>query len=134
MRNIVLSILPFIALIIALLLNTPAHATGVNGNPWNYTFVAAGGKRIYAPDPAFCGQYFHCIPNFLRGKGYVMQCRDGMYSKSGGLSGSCSRHEGDGSVLYAHDAIPVQPVPGSSVPKMSPVLPLTGSDPSLLHR
>jgi hypothetical protein len=64
----------------------------VNCNPWGYNF--SHGSYIYNPPGAFCS-YFACIANFWNGKGYVMQCQDGMYSKSGGRSGSCSYHGGN---------------------------------------
>lgn len=74
-------------------------STGVNGNPWGYDFVP--GSLIYAPPADFCG-YFSCIGSFWSGRGYVMECNDGMYSKSGGIRGSCSYHGGNLRPLYAH--------------------------------
>lgn len=71
----------------------------VNCNPWGYTFTNTG-KYIYSPAGGFCN-YFRCINNFSNGKGYVMECKDGMYSKSGGRSGSCSYHGGNLRPLYA---------------------------------
>ena len=73
--------------------------TGVNGNPWGYDFNP--GNVIYNPPSAFCS-YFTCIASFWNGKGYVVACSDGMYSKSGGRGGSCSRHGGDAQVVYSH--------------------------------
>lgn len=64
----------------------------VNCNPWGYNFTH--GSRIYSPPGGFCG-YFNCISSFWNGSGYVVQCQDGTYSKSGGHTGSCSRHGGD---------------------------------------
>jgi hypothetical protein len=52
----------------------------VNCNPWGYNF--SPGNLIYSPPGAFCS-YFSCIGNFWNGRGYVMECQDGMYSKSG---------------------------------------------------
>lgn len=78
---------------------TPAPATGVNGNPWGYNFNP--GNVIYSPPGAFCS-YFSCITSFWNGNGYVEECNDGMYSKSGGIRGSCSRHGGDMRPLYQH--------------------------------
>lgn len=79
---------------------TPVRTgTGVNGNPWGYDFVP--GSLIYSPDPDFCS-YFTCISNFFNGRGYVEECVDGDYSKSGGISGSCSRHGGNLRPLYSH--------------------------------
>jgi hypothetical protein len=64
----------------------------VNCNPWGYNFTH--GSHIYNPAGAFCS-YFACIANFWNGRGYVMQCQDDEYSKSGGISGSCSHHGGN---------------------------------------
>jgi len=73
--------------------------TGVNGNPWGYDFNQ--GNLIYSPPADFCN-YFSCIKNFPNGRGYVIECQDGMYSKSGGIRGSCSSHGGDLRILYSH--------------------------------
>lgn len=73
--------------------------TGVNGNPWNYSFDT--GAYIYSPPPEFCS-YFRCIPSFWSGHGYVVECQDTLYSKSGGISGSCSKHGGNKAILYSH--------------------------------
>jgi hypothetical protein len=73
----------------------PTAAAGLCGapaNPFGYTFC--GGQVITAPDPAVC-DYFNCIPYFPNGKGYMEQCRDGMYSMSGGRRGACSSHGGE---------------------------------------
>ncbi|GCE45711.1 hypothetical protein EI42_02872 [Thermosporothrix hazakensis] len=77
----------------------PPAPIGVNGNPWGYNFES--GSLIYSPPPEFCN-YFACINNFYNGNGYVVQCNDGMYSKSGGRPGVCSYHGGAGRTLYAH--------------------------------
>jgi hypothetical protein len=34
------------------------------------------------------------IPNYNNGRGYRVQCNDGMYSHSGGIQGACSGHGG----------------------------------------
>lgn len=34
------------------------------------------------------------IPNYDNGRGYRVQCADGMYSQSGGIQGACSGHGG----------------------------------------
>lgn len=72
---------------------------GAPYNPWGYDFEQ--GKTISSPPDAFCN-YFNCINNFASGKGYVMECKDHMYSKSGGVRGSCSKHEGNNKTLYSH--------------------------------
>ena len=80
---------------------TPAPAINLCGaaaNPWNYTFC--GGTFITSPPAAFCS-YFNCIASFATGRGYVIQCVDTTFSKSGGISGSCSTHGGNSRALYA---------------------------------
>ena len=78
----------------------PARATcGAPANPWGYNFCG-GGKYIYGPPSTFCS-YFSCIPSFWKStNGYVEQCADGMYSHSGGRSGSCSYHGGNNQPLF----------------------------------
>lgn len=78
-------------------LNRPCSA--VNCNPWGYNFVK--GSYIVSPPASFCA-YFRCIRNFWSGKGYVVQCHDGSYSKSGGRRGVCDGHRGPWRVLYRH--------------------------------
>jgi hypothetical protein len=81
---------------------TPTPATtdlcGAPGNPWAYNFC--GGSLITAPPAEFC-TYFSCIDNFPNGVGYVVQCVDGEFSKSGGRRGACSYHGGESQALYA---------------------------------
>jgi hypothetical protein len=71
----------------------------VNCNPWGYNF--SPGNLIYTPPAGFCS-YFTCISSFGNGSGYIVQCQDDMFSKSGGKQGSCSRHGGDKRPLYSH--------------------------------
>ncbi|WP_052890419.1 hypothetical protein [Thermogemmatispora carboxidivorans] len=78
---------------------TPIPCPGVNCNPWGYNFEP--GALIYSPPASFCA-YFSCIGNFWNGRGYVVECNDGMYSKSGGIRGACSYHGGVWRPLYAH--------------------------------
>lgn len=78
--------------------SAPSH-TGVNGNPWGYDF--SSGKLIYNPPSNFC-DYFACISNFWNGSGFVNECNDGSYSKSGGIRGDCSYHGGEARPLYSH--------------------------------
>jgi len=79
-------------------------------NPWGYNWgdsaahFSLGGpvlipQMIYDPPSSFCS-YYRCIANFPAGTGYVIQCRDGWFSKSGGRSGSCSSHGGNDRTLY----------------------------------
>lgn len=75
-----------------------ANLCGAPANPWNYTFC--GGTLIASPVAGFCS-YFGCISSFATGTGYVVQCGDGTYSKSGGHTGVCSQHGGFGRNLYS---------------------------------
>lgn len=47
----------------------------------------------------FCSAHT-CIPNFPNGAGYIVQCADGEWSHSGGLSGACSDHGGETATRY----------------------------------
>ena len=79
----------------------PCQAT--NGNPWCYNFLL--GKLIYSPPAGFC-TYFACIPSFVEpddpGDGYIVQCRDGLFSQAGGERGACSHHGWVSRPLYSH--------------------------------
>ncbi len=75
----------------------PQNLCGAPSNPWGYNFC--GGSYITSPASGICA-YFNCIDNFWNGKGYVIQCKDGMLSKSGGRQGSCSYHDGNRRPLY----------------------------------
>jgi hypothetical protein len=75
----------------------PPNLCGAPSNPWGYNFC--GGSAILTPAASFCS-YFKCIANFPNGKGYVEECKDGMYSKSGGIQGSCSQHGGNLAELF----------------------------------
>jgi hypothetical protein len=82
--------------------NTPTFTSGTCGapqNPWGFTFC--GGSVITSPPANLCS-VFHCIASFWnQTNGYVVQCRDGLLSHSGGVRGSCSSHGGNGQTLYA---------------------------------
>src|SRR5437588_2433198 len=77
----------------------PATNTcGAPNNPWGYNFC--GGNVISNPPSSFCS-YFSCIASFwTTTNGYVEQCVDGLFSHSGGRSGSCSHHGGNRRPLY----------------------------------
>lgn len=79
---------------------TPAPSSGINGNPWGYDFTP--GNLIYNPPNTFCN-YFTCVSGFGNGTGYVVQCVDLKYSKTGGKSGSCSQDRGAMQPLYSHE-------------------------------
>ena len=71
---------------------------GVFHNPWGFEFT--GSRLVYRPPGDFCS-YFACITSFWSGRGYVVQCVDGWFSRSGGISGACSYHGGESRPLYA---------------------------------
>ncbi|MQA97300.1 MAG: DUF3761 domain-containing protein [Streptosporangiales bacterium] len=75
----------------------PVDLCGAPENPYGYNFC--GGSRIYDPEPETCS-YFDCIGYFDEGKGFMIQCRDGDYSLSGGRPGACSHHGGRGRTVY----------------------------------
>lgn len=54
------------------------------------------GSFSHAEDEQFCSEHENkCIPNFRNGHGTVVECSDGEWSHSGGLSGACSDHGGE---------------------------------------
>jgi hypothetical protein len=72
---------------------------GAPVNSWGYNFCGRG-SYITNPESSFC-DVFDCIKSFWDStNGYVMRCDDGMYSHSGGRSGSCSSHGGNDRPLY----------------------------------
>jgi hypothetical protein len=79
---------------------TATPCPGVNCNPWGYNFSPPG-NLIYNPPSAFCN-YFNCIANFSTGTGYVVECQDLTFSKTGGVPGSCSQDGGNLRPLYSH--------------------------------
>jgi hypothetical protein len=72
-------------------------ACGAASNPFHFSFC--GSALIYSPPAGFC-TYFACIATFGSGRGYVIQCADGLFGNSGGISGSCSGHSGNRRALY----------------------------------
>ena len=57
--------------------------------------VEGPGSFSHATDAQFCSTHT-CIENFPNGSGYIVQCADGEWSHSGGRSGACSDHGGEG--------------------------------------
>ena len=70
----------------------PASLCGAPPNPMGYNFCGRG-TLIYHPDPRTCA-YFSCIANLRSGSGYLVECRDGQYSLTGGHTSACSAHGG----------------------------------------
>jgi hypothetical protein len=57
--------------------------------------LTAGSSSGGGASASFCDTH-DCIPNFDEGSGSVVQCADGSWSQSGGRSGACSHHGGEG--------------------------------------
>jgi hypothetical protein len=73
--------------------STAPAATPTTSRP---TSAEGPGSYSHADDVQFCSTGGHvCIPNFANGNGYVVQCRDGEWSHSGGISGACSDNGGE---------------------------------------
>ena len=79
---------------------TARHATpqppgerrcGAPANPFGYDFC--GGDRIRRPHRDVC-EWFDCAPGFWSGRGWLVQCRDGSVSLTGGQRDSCARNDG----------------------------------------
>jgi hypothetical protein len=56
--------------------------------------IEVPGSSSHGTDTEFCSTHA-CIPNFPFGHGTIVQCADGEWSHSGGLSGACSDHGGE---------------------------------------
>ncbi|HVA21754.1 MAG TPA: hypothetical protein VNN74_06635 [Candidatus Micrarchaeia archaeon] len=72
---------------------TVAGRCGAPPNPFHYTLCPRG-RLILHPARAVC-RYFRCIGAFWAGRGYMVECRDRTYSRSGGRRGACSDHHGE---------------------------------------
>ncbi|NBE81638.1 hypothetical protein [Micromonospora rubida] len=64
---------------------------GAPANPFGYDYC--GGSRIRKPDVRVC-DYFDCGQDFWAGRGYLVQCRDGALSLTGGRADACATHDG----------------------------------------
>jgi hypothetical protein len=79
------------------------------------------GSLSHEEDSQFCTSH-HCIASFADGTGEVVECSDGEWSHSGGISGACSDHGGEstspgseatepmGETATASSASPVEPL------------------------
>lgn len=76
---------------------TEVGLCGAPDNPYGYNYC--GGSYIHAPASDVCS-YFACVDNFWNGKGYLVQCGDGMVGMLGGPSGSCADHSGEKRPVY----------------------------------
>jgi hypothetical protein len=77
--------------------STRAGLCGAPDNPYGYNFC--GGSLDYDPDPQVC-EYFNCIVDFSSGRGFLVQCDDGMISLWGGFRGVCGEHGGVRQEVY----------------------------------
>ncbi|WP_446212860.1 hypothetical protein [Micromonospora sp. IBSANI012] len=64
---------------------------GAPTNPMGYDFC--GGERVRRPDHRIC-DFFDCAQDFWAGRGYLVQCRDGAVSLTGGRRDACAGHRG----------------------------------------
>ncbi|MGW9193022.1 hypothetical protein [Micromonospora chersina] len=64
---------------------------GAPANPYGYDFC--GGQRIRKPAVGIC-DWFECAPGFWSGRGWLVQCRDGAVSLTGGQRESCAANQG----------------------------------------
>jgi hypothetical protein len=71
-------------------------AWAANGFSLDFNENGAGGSggTVSGGGGGFCSTH-QCTGNFSNGNGYVVQCEDGEWSHSGGLSGACSYHGGE---------------------------------------
>ena len=78
--------------VVVLSLNATPPTTSTATPP---SAVEGAGSFSHATDAQFCSTHT-CIETFPNGNGYIVQCVDGEWSHSGGLSGACSDHGGEG--------------------------------------
>lgn len=70
---------------------TTPDTCGAPPNKWYFTFC--GGPPVTNAPYDFC-HTFPCVDRFFSGTGYVVQCKDGLYSLTGGTPDACSGHGG----------------------------------------
>jgi hypothetical protein len=71
---------------------------GAPANSYGFTFCGTG-DGVPAPAENAC-DVFECIDYFPNGRGYLVMCNDQTVSLSGGISGSCSSHNGVLRTIY----------------------------------
>jgi hypothetical protein len=77
----------------------PQGTCGAPSNPFGYTFC--GGNYIYSPNANFCNYFSPCVSSFWTStNGYVVQCINGVWSHSGGITQGCNKDGGQGKILY----------------------------------
>ncbi|MGC5020324.1 hypothetical protein [Micromonospora sp. DT47] len=76
---------------------TPGDRCGAPENPYGYNYC--GGSYVDDPASDVCS-YFDCVDTFWNGKGYMVQCQDGMVSMTGVQRGPCAEHSGTWRTVY----------------------------------
>ncbi len=66
-------------------------------DPWSLSFTP--GELVYDPPEEFC-DYFPCTADYGAWDGYLVQCADLLFDRSGGTSRSCAGHGGPFRTLY----------------------------------
>ncbi|GAB3063492.1 hypothetical protein [Micromonospora schwarzwaldensis] len=74
-----------------------ARRCGAPVNPFGYDFC--GGDRIRKPAAGVC-DWFECVPGFWSGRGWLVQCRDGAISRTGGQRDACAGNRGPRRTLF----------------------------------
>ncbi|MGC1212142.1 MAG: hypothetical protein WA890_12855, partial [Micromonospora sp.] len=77
---------------------SPGDLCGAPQNPYGYNYC--GGSYIYSPATDVC-DYFDCVAEFWDGRGYMVQCNDGLHSMTGLPGGPCADHGGTRRPVYA---------------------------------
>jgi hypothetical protein len=83
--------------------NTATPYAAVNNNPYGYDFDNTG-NLIYDEIPGDFCKYFKCASDFWSStrNGYVVECADGQYTRTGGYANVCAGHGGKNHTLYWH--------------------------------
>ncbi|WP_319461989.1 hypothetical protein [Micromonospora sp. RTP1Z1] len=76
---------------------TPGDLCGAPENPYGYNYC--GGSYVYDPAADVC-DWFACAANLWNGKGYLVQCEDGLISRTGLPRGPCADHGGTRRPVY----------------------------------
>lgn len=76
---------------------TAVDLCGAPENPYGYNYC--GGSYVYDPASDVC-EWFACVTTFWNGKGYMVQCQDGLVSRTGQQRGPCADHGGARRPVY----------------------------------
>jgi hypothetical protein len=66
-------------------------------NPYGYNFC--GGSVITDPPSDIC-TYLNCVNKFWNGNGFIVECQDNTFSKTGGTDDVCPKDDGYLKTLY----------------------------------